>query len=56
MEENRGVAKALNCGLEHCLGEFVARMDSDDIAAPDRLQCRFSSANIKYTLCNQIYC
>jgi glycosyltransferase involved in cell wall biosynthesis len=32
-----GVAKALNAGLEHCHGEFIARLDADDMAAPPRL-------------------
>lgn len=40
---NGGLTKALNEGLKHVTSELVARMDSDDIAAPNRfeLQERF---------------
>ncbi len=37
-EENRGLGYALNYGLAHVRNELVARMDTDDIAEPDR--CR----------------
>jgi glycosyltransferase involved in cell wall biosynthesis len=37
-EENRGYVKRLNQGLEQARGEFVARMDADDICLPDRLE------------------
>ncbi len=37
-EKNRGLGLALNYGLEHCRNEFVARMDTDDIAKPDRCE------------------
>ncbi len=35
-EKNRGLGLALNYGLEYCKNELVARMDTDDIAKPDR--------------------
>ncbi len=35
-EKNEGLAAALNDGLKECKYEWVARMDSDDIAAEDR--------------------
>lgn len=36
-EDRPGIAFALNRGLEECVGPFVARMDADDIAMPERL-------------------
>jgi glycosyltransferase involved in cell wall biosynthesis len=35
-EENRGLAYALNYGLQYCTGDYIARMDSDDICMSDR--------------------
>lgn len=35
---NVGLGKALNEGLRHCSYEIVARMDTDDIAKPDRFE------------------
>ena len=37
-EKNLGVAGTLNRGLEMVRGEYIARMDADDIALPDRLK------------------
>lgn len=37
-EENLGVAGTLNRGLDHARGEYIARMDADDIALPHRLE------------------
>jgi hypothetical protein len=34
----KGLASALNTGLKAASGEFVARLDVDDIAAPDRIR------------------
>ncbi len=41
--QNHGLAYALNEGLRLAEGMFIARMDDDDIALPDRFekQCRF---------------
>ncbi|GAB3397323.1 glycosyltransferase [Schumannella luteola] len=36
LPENVGLAAALNAGLEVVTTEFVARMDSDDVSAPER--------------------
>ncbi len=35
--ENRGLIATLNEGLQHASADFVARMDADDIAYPERL-------------------
>lgn len=40
-EENKGVAHARNVGLEHCTSEYVALMDADDIALPERLKLQY---------------
>jgi glycosyltransferase involved in cell wall biosynthesis len=37
-ETNLGHSPALNLGLAACQGEWVARMDGDDIAMPNRLE------------------
>lgn len=36
--EGLGLVAALNLGLSHCRGDFIARMDADDVAHPDRLR------------------
>lgn len=36
-EKNLGLPCSLNRGIEHCCGEYIARMDTDDICYPDRL-------------------
>ncbi|MDM0700696.1 glycosyltransferase [Clostridium perfringens] len=48
-EKNIGLAKALNLGLEYCSGQYIARMDDDDIAYSDRLekQLNFVCDNIE---------
>lgn len=38
LRKNSGLVDALNTGLEYVTSEFVARMDSDDISAPDRFE------------------
>ena len=38
LSKNQGLGKALNEGLKHCSYELVARMDTDDIAKPDRFE------------------
>ncbi len=42
LETNKGVANALNEGVRYALDiegvEFIARMDSDDISLPKRIQ------------------
>ena len=38
LAKNGGLGNALNEGIRHCKNELVARMDSDDIAYPDRCE------------------
>ena len=35
-----GVVNAFNTGFSHCKGDFIARMDADDISLPERLECQ----------------
>lgn len=43
LDENQGIASALNVGLTRCRGRLVARMDADDQMIPTRLerQCAY---------------
>ena len=38
LPQNQGLGKALNEGLKHCSYDIVARMDTDDIAKPNRFE------------------
>lgn len=38
LDKNVGLGKALNIGLEHCIYDWVFRMDTDDICAPERFK------------------
>lgn len=40
--ENIGLAKSLNKGISVARGEFIARMDADDICEPCRLQLQYA--------------
>lgn len=49
LPHNVGLARALNHGLQHCNYDLVARMDTDDIAVPERfkLQVTFMQSNVE---------
>lgn len=57
-EQDRGLAAALNKGLAHATGEFIARMDADDAARPHRLACQvaFLRANPAVAVCGSAIC
>lgn len=38
LEQNVGLGRALNEGIRHCKCDLIARMDSDDIARPERCE------------------
>lgn len=46
-EENIGLTKSLNKGLQLTRGEYIARLDADDVSMPERLekQVRFLDAH-----------
>lgn len=52
-KENGGVAAALNCAIDVANGEYIARMDGDDIAYPERIyqQVRFLENNKDIDIC-----
>ena len=47
LAKNVGLGNALNEGIRHCRHELVARMDSDDIAYPDRCEKQLSVFNTR---------
>lgn len=51
-EVNSGITVALNNGLKHCTGDFIARADGDDIQHPNRIaeQIKFLCDNEDYGL------
>jgi glycosyltransferase involved in cell wall biosynthesis len=40
LNQNQGLATALNTGLRHCTQQWVARFDSDDVCLPNRLEAQ----------------
>jgi len=54
LAENRGLASALNEGLKFCMHDLVARMDTDDIAEPERFlrQAKFMMDNPEVAVCS----
>ena len=38
LQQNQGLGKALNFGMQKCSYEIIARMDTDDIAEPNRFE------------------
>lgn len=56
--QNEGLTKSLNIGLMACRGEYIARMDSDDVSLSDRIrkEVEFLNSNLDVALvgCNII--
>lgn len=52
----KGYINCLNFGIEHARGEYIARMDSDDISLPQRLeeQVNFLDNNLDVSLCSTL--
>jgi glycosyltransferase involved in cell wall biosynthesis len=55
-EENIGLTKSLNRGLAIAKGEYIARMDADDISVPHRFaeQVRFLDEHTDYSFVSSI--
>lgn len=53
---HQGIIGALNLGIEHCRGEFIARMDADDISHPKRLemQVKMLKSNPRISVCSSL--
>lgn len=60
-QDNTGLTKALNVGIKHARGVYIARQDADDISYPNRLavQSDFLDNNSEILLlgsnCDQLY-
>lgn len=56
LKNNVGLGRALNEGLKHCQYNIVARMDTDDIALPDRFsrQLEIFSLNKEISVCGSL--
>lgn len=54
---NSGLVHSLNYGLSQATGKYIARMDADDIAFPDRLKIQFDflEKNQSYGMCGTFY-
>ncbi|MFN3952245.1 MAG: glycosyltransferase [Thermaurantimonas sp.] len=42
LKENQGIPAALNAGIQACSQPWIARMDADDIAMPNRFEIQWS--------------
>lgn len=56
LAKNGGLGNALNEGIKHCKNELVARMDSDDIAYPNRCEKQMAvfNAHPEVSICSGI--
>ncbi|OOE88691.1 glycosyltransferase [Salinivibrio sharmensis] len=56
LPKNVGLGAALNAGLAHCRYELIARMDTDDIAMPERFakQVKFMQENLNVIACSGV--
>jgi len=52
-QENLGISRSLNKGIDMACSELIARLDADDVSSPDRLeiQVRFMESNPEFVLC-----
>ncbi|QIK54208.1 glycosyltransferase [Dysgonomonas sp. HDW5B] len=52
-DQNIGLISTLNKGIDICTGDYIARMDADDISEKDRfkIQLAFLAENKEYAMC-----
>lgn len=52
--EDKGIATSMNKGIELAQGEYITRMDSDDIIIPEKIesQVKFLDNNKEYGVCS----
>ena len=44
-QENRGPSAARNAGVRHAVGRWISIQDSDDLCAPNHLECLYGYVN-----------
>ncbi len=51
-QENKGLTKSLNIGINQCKGQYIARMDADNVSREDRIerQVEFLKKNPSYSI------
>lgn len=57
-KENGGVASALNLGISHATGKYIAWLSHDDIFLPQKIQCQvtFLESHPNYKACYTDFC
>ena len=53
-ENDKGISKSMNKGIELAKGQYITRMDSDDIIIPEKIeqQVKFLNNNKEYGICS----
>lgn len=53
-ENEKGISKSMNKGIEMARGKYITRMDSDDIIIPEKIlrQVQFLDENEEYGICS----
>ena len=46
-ERNIGLSRSLNIGIDLCCGEYIARMDTDDISYPQRIRTQLNYLKLR---------
>ncbi|MBE5962336.1 MAG: glycosyltransferase [Lachnospiraceae bacterium] len=54
-DSNMGLVGSLNRGLSYCQGEYIVRMDADDISCPNRIEKQLGFINQGYDIVGAWY-